>query len=159
MKINEEVVELLIEQNKTVATAESCTGGLVAKLITDVSGSSAVFDYGIVSYSNEIKWKQLGVNRQTVETYGAVSKQTASEMAYHARLNADADIGVSTTGIAGPTGGTEEKPNGTCFIAVSTERKTEVKKISTFSDDRDYNRNVFARKALEFVKEELDGTE
>ena len=159
MKINEEVVKKLADKKLRIACAESCTGGLLAKLITDVAGSSAVFDYGIVSYSNEIKWKQLGVNRQTVEAYGAVSKQTASEMAYHARLNAGADIGVSTTGIAGPTGGTEEKPNGTCFIALSTDKKTIVKKISTFSGDRDYNRKVFAQKAFELIKEELDGTE
>lgn len=156
MKINEEVVELLIEQNKTVATAESCTGGLIAKLITDVSGSSTVFGYGIVSYSNEVKWGQLGVNRRTVETYGAVSQQTAAEMAYHARLNGNADIGVSSTGIAGPTGGTESKPNGTCFIGLSTKNKTIVKKISTFSDDRDYNRNIFAKKVFELIKEELN---
>lgn len=157
MKINEEVVELLIKQGKSVATAESCTGGLIAKLITDVSGSSAVFGYGIVSYSNEAKWEQLGVNRQTVETYGAVSEQTAAEMAYHARLNSKADIGVSSTGIAGPTGGTESKPNGTCFIGLSTSTKTIVKKISTFSDDRDYNRNIFAKKVFELIKEELNG--
>ena len=157
MKINEEVVKLLNEQNKTVATAESCTGGLIAKLITDVSGSSAVFGYGIVSYSNEAKWEQLGVNISTVETYGAVSEQTAAEMAHHARLNGKADIGVSSTGIAGPTGGTEAKPNGTCFIGLSTENKTIVKKISTFSDDRDYNRNIFAKKVFELIKEELNG--
>ena len=157
MKINEEVVELLIKQGKSVATAESCTGGLIAKLITDVSGSSAVFGYGIVSYSNEAKWEQLGVKRSTVETYGAVSEQTAAEMAYHARLNGKSDIGVSSTGIAGPTGGTESKPNGTCFIGLSTSKKTIVKKISTFSDDRDYNRNIFAKKVFELIKEELNG--
>lgn len=157
MKINEEVVELLIKQGKSVATAESCTGGLIAKLITDISGSSAVFGYGIVSYSNEAKWEQLGVNRKTVETYGAVSEQTAAEMAYHARLNANADIGVSTTGIAGPTGGTRSKPNGTCFIGLSTQSKTTVKKISTLSDDRENNRNIFATKVFELIKEELNG--
>lgn len=159
MKINEEVVELLIKNKKSVATAESCTGGLIAKLITDVSGSSAVFGYGIVSYSNEVKWGQLGVERKTVETYGAVSRQTAAEMAYHARVNGCADIGVSSTGIAGPTGATEDKPNGTCFIALSTKKRTIVKKISTFSDNRDYNRNVFAKKVFELIKEELNGSD
>lgn len=154
--INEYVVSALIEKNISVASAESCTGGLVAKLITDVSGASAVFGYGIVSYANEIKWGQLGVKRETVETYGAVSEQTAYEMANRARINGGADIGVATTGIAGPTGGTPEKPNGTCFIGFSSKEKTIVKKISTGLSDRDENRKIFAESVFQLIKSELN---
>lgn len=157
MKIHEEVVALLKAQGKTVATAESCTGGLLAKLITDVSGASDVFGYGIVCYANEAKWGQLGVERACVETYGAVSEQTAREMAQCARRNGAADIGVATTGIAGPTGGTAEKPNGTCFIGYCDGEKTLVKKISTGISDRDRNRQIFAEEVFQFIKEELNG--
>lgn len=157
MNISEEVVHLLTEKGLKIATAESCTGGLLAKCITDVSGASAVFDYGIVSYSNEIKWSQLGVRRKTVETYGAVSEQTAAEMAQCAAKNSGADIGLSTTGIAGPTGGTAQKPNGTCFIGVYHNGKVAVHKVSTGLSDRDANRKQFAAKALELVKEEIHG--
>ena len=157
MKINEEVINLLKKKKIKIATAESCTGGLVAKLITDVSGASEVFDYGIVSYANEIKWGQLGVKRETVESFGAVSEQTAAEMAQCARKNGGADIGVSTTGIAGPTGGTEQKPNGTCFIGFCDGEKTVVKKISTGLSDRDENRKIFANRVFELIKEETDG--
>lgn len=156
MKINEFVISKLIEKNISIASAESCTGGLVAKLITDVSGASSVFGYGIVSYANEIKWGQLGVNRKTVEKYGAVSEQTAYEMANRARINGNADVGVATTGIAGPTGGTPEKPNGTCYIGFSTADKTIVKKISTGLSNRDENRNIFAESVFEIVKNELE---
>ena len=149
--------EALRTRGLTLACAESCTGGLVAKLITDVSGASAVFDYGIVSYANEIKWGQLGVQRQTVESFGAVSEQTAAEMAQCARKNAGADIGVSTTGIAGPTGGTAQKPNGTCFIGFCDGKKTVVRKISTGLSDRDENRKIFAKSVFELIKEEIDG--
>ena len=157
MKLNEEVVALLAQKHKSVATAESCTGGLLAKLITDVSGASEVFGYGIVSYANEVKWGQLGVNRETVERFGAVSEPTAREMAQCARCNGAADFGIATTGIAGPTGGTPEKPNGTCYIGFCDGERTLVKCVQTGLSDRDKNRSIFAAKALEFLKEELDG--
>lgn len=154
--ISQTVVKRLIEKKIRIATAESCTGGLLAKQITDVSGASEVFGYGIVSYSNEAKWEQLGVRRETVERFGAVSEQTAAEMAQCARKNGGADIGVSTTGIAGPTGGTAEKPNGTCFIGFCNGKKTVVKKIQTGLSDRDENRRIFAEKVFEMIKEETD---
>ena len=156
MKINEEIVEILKEKGLSVATAESCTGGLIAKLITDVSGSSEIFGYGIVSYSNEVKWQQLGVKRETVETYGAVSRQTAYEMCRCARKNGNADIGIATTGIAGPTGGTPEKPNGTCFIGYCDENKTIVTEVSTGLSDRDENRKIFAQRAFKIIKENIE---
>ena len=157
MNINETLVALLVQKNLKIATAESCTGGLLAKLITDVSGASAVFDYGIVSYANEIKWGQLGVKRETVETYGAVSEQTAREMAQCAAKNAGADFGLSTTGIAGPTGGTAEKPNGTCYIGVYFNGTTTVTRVNTGLSDRNQNRVLFAEKALTLAKETIDG--
>ena len=157
MNINEALVALLVQKGLKIATAESCTGGLLAKLITDVSGASAVFDYGIVSYANEIKWGQLGVKRETVETYGAVSEQAAREMAQCAAKNAGADIGLSTTGIAGPTGGTAEKPNGTCYIGVYFNGTTTVTRVNTGLSDREQNRALFAEKALTLAKETIDG--
>ena len=156
MNINETLVALLVQKGLKIATAESCTGGLLAKLITDVSGASAVFDYGIVSYANEIKRGQLGVQRETLERFGAVSEQTAREMAQCAAKNGGADIGLSTTGIAGPTGGTPEKPNGTCFAGLHYQGKTKVLKISTGLSDREQNRTAFAQRALELVKEEIN---
>ena len=103
-----------------IATAESCTGGLISKKITEVSGSSAVFDCGVCSYSNEIKSKVLGVDKAVLDTLGAVSAETAMQMAKGVRLLANSDIAVSTTGIAGPTGATPQKPVGLVYIGLST---------------------------------------
>jgi len=157
MKIHEEVVTLLMQKGLKIATAESCTGGLLAKCITDVAGASEVFDYGIVSYANAIKWGQLGVRRQTVETYGAVSEQTAREMAQCAAKNGGADIGLATTGIAGPSGGTAAKPVGTCYIGLYFQNRTRVVCYRTGLADRAENRELFARKAFELVKEIING--
>lgn len=121
--IQQTIVDLLCKKGLKLATAESCTGGLISEKITSVSGSSSVFDCGVCSYANEIKHKVLGVKRKTLESFGAVSPQTAVEMAQGVRLLSGADIGVSTTGIAGPTGGTKEKPVGLVYMAVSTEDK------------------------------------
>lgn len=118
--LNELLVKTLAQNNMKVATAESCTGGLISKKITEVSGSSAVFDCGVCSYSNEIKNKVLGVEQTVLDTLGAVSAETAKQMAKGVRLLANSDIAVSTTGIAGPTGGTDTKPVGLVYIGVST---------------------------------------
>ena len=153
------VVRLLSEQGKTIACAESCTGGLLAKRITDISGASAVFGYSIVSYANEIKRDRLGVSALTLERFGAVSEQTAAEMAQRARINGAADIGVSTTGIAGPTGGSEEKPVGLCYIGVSDSEKTEVVKVLSGLDKgecREANRVLFSTRALDLVRRRLE---
>lgn len=117
------VVEALNKKTLKIATAESCTGGLVSKLITDVSGSSAVFDCGVCTYANHIKNKLLNVKEETLSTYGAVSDKTAQEMARGVRLLSGADIAISTTGIAGPMGGTQYKPVGTVYIGISTKDK------------------------------------
>lgn len=124
------VFKLLMEKNITVATAESCTGGLVASKIIDFPGSSAVFKEGFVTYSNEAKENTLGVSHDTLEKYGAVSSETASEMAKGAAEKAGADLGLSTTGIAGPDGGTKEKPVGLVYIGVYYKGKTYTKRLN-----------------------------
>ncbi|MBD5117311.1 MAG: CinA family protein [Ruminococcaceae bacterium] len=114
----ENVVQLLLRLKKKAASAESCTGGLISAAITSVSGSSEVFDMGICSYANRIKRDKLNVPEEYLEKYGAVSEQTAKAMAEGVKRAAESDFGVSTTGIAGPTGGTAEKPVGTVWIGV-----------------------------------------
>ncbi len=102
-----------------IATAESCTGGMIASAITDVPGSSAVLDRGFVTYSNDAKREMIGVSQATLDAYGAVSRQTAVEMAQGALARSNADVAISVTGIAGPDGGTEEKPVGLVHMAVA----------------------------------------
>lgn len=112
------LVALLMQKKLTLSCAESCTGGLIAKSITDISGCSEVFFGGIVSYDNKVKTGVLGVKESTLEAHGAVSSQTAEEMAYGASRVCFTDIGISTTGIAGPGGGSKEKPVGTVFVGI-----------------------------------------
>lgn len=142
-------------EGKTIACAESCTGGYIAKRLTDIAGSSDVFVGSAVAYANEAKIKMLGVKPETLEKWGAVSEAVAIEMAEGVRRTLGADIGISTTGIAGPGGGTEEKPVGTVYIAVSTEKGTRAKKLSLSSQrDRDFIRTVSATNALALALEE-----
>jgi len=118
-----------LKNNKlTIATAESCTGGMLANLLTNISGSSDYFERGIVSYSNTSKIELLDVDKDSIEKYGAVSKETAEAMAIGIRKNANVDIGISTTGIAGPTGGTDQKPIGLVYIGLSLHDKCYIKK-------------------------------
>lgn len=121
MKIEEQVGGLLSEQCLSLVTAESCTGGLMAHHITNVSGSSAYYLGGFVAYAYEAKEILLGVEHETLVTYGAVSMETAREMACGVRRRLGADVGISITGIAGPTGGMPEKPVGLTYIALSAE--------------------------------------
>lgn len=144
-------VDLLLKNGRTVACAESCTGGLIAKLITDIPGSSETFHLGAVTYSNDIKNKVLGVEEKTLDTYGAVSEQTAVEMARNVRKLAGADYGVSSTGISGPGGDGICNEAGLSFIAVSTAEKTVCKRLETHSDDREFNRNHTAESALSLL--------
>lgn len=127
--LQQALVAKLIEKSMTIATAESCTGGMISQRITQVSGSSQVFGLGVCSYANEMKMNVLGVEKETLEKHGAVSSETALEMARGVREKADAHIGISTTGIAGPTGGTPEKPVGLVYVAVSHPKGEEVKKL------------------------------
>lgn len=135
----ESPIEVVIGQtlrNKklTLAVAESCTGGYISHLITTVPGSSDYFKGGVIAYANEVKEQQLGVQHLTLETHGAVSEETVKEMAQQVRMKTNADIGVATSGIAGPDGGTPEKPVGTVWIAYSDKHKTVAKKLQLSKD-------------------------
>ncbi len=127
--LNEDIVKLLGEKNMKISSAESCTGGLLAALITNVSGASAVINESYVVYANEAKMKLLGVRKETLDLYGAVSEQTAYEMCIglHERTNADVAVGI--TGIAGPDGGTPEKPVGLVYAGICVNGKVEVLKM------------------------------
>jgi nicotinamide-nucleotide amidase len=121
--------DLLLQTGQTLATAESCTGGYVAHMITKVPGSSNYYLGGIIPYSNELKIRLAGVKPETLEQHGAVSEQTARELVEGVRFRLGADIGIASTGIAGPTGGTEDKPIGTVWIACSDGTRTEARKL------------------------------
>ena len=146
--IEESVVKKLTENNMKISVAESCTGGIVTGMITSVSGASAVLEGSVVSYSNRIKSKLLNVDPSMLEEKGAVSQECAIQMARGVRTLMGSDIGVSITGIAGPLGGTEDKPVGTVYVAVSTPDKEECKKLTIRNNGREYIRNVSAKNAL-----------
>lgn len=150
--IEQKVVELLKENNLTLATAESCTAGYIPKRITDIPGASSVFEYGAITYSNDVKQKVLGVKAETLAAYGAVSEQTAAEMAAGIRRVSGADIGIAVTGIAGPGNDGTDKPVGLCFIAINAEGYEKCEKIETGKNDREYNRYVTASRALNLVR-------
>ena len=146
------LVETLRASGETVAVAESCTGGLMARRITDIAGCSDVFLGGCVTYTNEIKQKLIGVSSETLDRFGAVSSETAMEMARGVRAVTGADIGISATGIAGPGGGTEETPVGRVFIGISTPEGESFRKLSLSSmRSREYIRQVSASNAFDMV--------
>ena len=157
--LEELVVQKLAAQGKKLATAESCTGGLLAKRITDVPGSSGVFDMGCVTYANEAKEALLSVDHQTLEQYGAVSEETARSMAEGIVRRSGSHIGVGITGIAGPDGGTPEKPVGLIYIALSDGEHTWVTKRSPIgrTKSRAWHRHCAASQALDMVRRYLDG--
>ncbi|GAB4327337.1 MAG: competence/damage-inducible protein A [Flammeovirgaceae bacterium] len=126
--------KLLKDRKETLAVAESCTGGMVSNLITNVAGCSTYFVGGIVAYSNDVKISQLGVKKETLDTYGAVSEQTAMEMAEGIRKRLKTTYGIATTGIAGPDGGTPTKPVGTIWIGFSSEKETVAKQLNLTKD-------------------------
>lgn len=146
------LVDLLHERKLTLSAAESCTGGLIAKRITDIAGCSDVFFGGCVTYTNEVKNKLLGVSLDTLGKYGAVSEQTAMEMARGVRERTGSDIGVSATGIAGPGGGSEEIPVGTVFLGISTADGEDFRKLSLSPQrSREFIRIVSATNAYDMV--------
>ena len=149
------VVRLLKEKGVKLAVAESCTGGLISKRITDVSGSSACFDRGIVSYSNEAKMQLLKVPSKLIEEYGAVSSQAAMAMADGARRISNTEIGIGVTGIAGPTGGTSEKPVGLVYIALSEKGKETRCKGYNFTGSRQMIRMKSSQMALDMLRRTL----
>ena len=154
--IEEAVIELLMKNHLKAATAESCTGGLIAKRITDISGASEVFDCGIISYSNEIKHKVLGVSEDDLKKYGAVSEPVAKQMAQGALRVSGADVAVSVTGIAGPNSDGTDKPVGLVYIALADKDNVWVKELRTSRNDRSYNRYVSASNALNMIRLYID---
>ena len=151
------VGELLREKGATVTLAESCTGGLIAHRLTDVPGSSDYFLFSAVTYANAAKEGILGVSPETLAAHGAVSEPTVREMAKGARRIAGADYGLSTSGIAGPTGGTAEKPVGTVCIGVAGPDRTISRRIGFPFRNRSANKEIFAQTALDMLRRELSG--
>ena len=154
--IEEAVVGMLKEHHLKVATAESCTGGLIAKRITDVPGASEVFECGIISYANGIKHKVLGVSEDDLNKYGAVSEPVAKQMAQGALKVSGADIAVSVTGIAGPDSDSTGKPVGLVYIGLADKVNVWVREIRTSRRDRSYNRYVSASNALDMIRLYID---
>ena len=150
--MEEAVVRLLSERRRTVAVAESCTGGMIGNRLTDVPGSSAVFLLGVVAYANEAKVRQLGVAAQTLADHGAVSTHTAEEMAVGVRRAAGADLGVSTTGIAGPGGGSEDKPVGTVCVALAWEGGVWSRRYDLGARERGWVKQMTAQLALDRIR-------
>ena len=148
------VSNLLKEKKHTLSTAESCTGGNISKMITSISGSSSFFNGSVVSYTNKSKSQLLDVNDQVIEKHGAVSKQVVEQMAKNVRLKFDSDYGISTSGIAGPTGGTADKPVGTVWIAVASEDKVISKKLN-LGYNRERNIHVSSLSVLNLLRLEL----
>ena len=145
----EKLIKKLIDNKITVSTCESCTGGLLAAEFVNVSGASEVFMEGIVTYSNEAKMR-LGVNEETRKVHGAVSEETALQMANAIRERAGTTLGISTTGIAGPGGGTPEKPVGLVYTAIVSERMQNVYKLQLDGD-----RTAVRRQTVEFITKKL----
>lgn len=151
----ENFINLLIKYNLTVSTAESCTGGLVASKITEINGSSTFFGMGVVTYANEAKIKLLGVKANTITVYGAVSEHTAIEMAEGILRLSESDISISVTGIAGPTGGTPEKPVGLVYIGISGKFGTFAYE-NHFIGNRNQVRSQTVEKAFRFAAEYIE---
>ena len=152
MRTIEDIVRKLIAKGVTVAAAESCTGGKIAAAVTDVAGASAIFGYGLVTYSNEAKVKLLGVSEKTLLEHGAVSEETAREMAAGLSRVSGADAAVAVTGIAGPGGGTAAKPVGLVYIGLAVGGEIDVKK-NLFSGDRGEIRRQTVETALALIAE------
>jgi nicotinamide-nucleotide amidase len=150
------IAGILTERKLTIAVAESCTGGLITNRLTDVSGSSDYLERGLVTYSNKAKISLLDVPAEVIEKYGAVSEETARLMAEGIRKLAGTDLGLSSTGIAGPTGGSKEKPVGTVYIALAYSKQTICRHYS-YRWDRKRNKEVFSEAALFLLKNYLQG--
>ncbi len=149
------VGEKLAQQNKTIAVAESCTGGWLAKLITDIPGASRYFTYGWITYCNDAKIRELGVPTELIEKHGAVSEQVAEAMAKGARIKAGTDFAIGITGIAGPTGSTEQKPTGLVYISVDSDDGCETKHCR-FIQKRQFTRLRAAQTALNMLRLRLN---
>jgi len=146
------LVRLLSEREQTLALAESCTGGFLADQVTNVPGASKVFVAGYVTYSNEEKIRTLGVSRESIEKFGAVSEHVATEMAEGLRIRTGATHGIATTGIAGPSGGSEEKPVGTVFVGLSSENQPTRWEKFFFPSDRETFKQLVAQRAFDLLR-------
>lgn len=151
-EIAQQLGQLLKLKEKKIATAESCTGGWIAQIITEVSGSSAWFDRGFITYSNSAKVQMLGVNPETLTKLGAVSTQTATEMVKGALANSEADCAIAVTGIAGPDGGTADKPVGTVFIAWAYKDR----ELKVVQQQLTGNRHQIRRQTVKIALEGVD---
>ena len=151
---------LLKKYNKTITTAESCTGGLVASLITKISGSSQIFNGSIITYSNKIKNQELNVKNETLEKYGAVSIEVVNEMLIGVIEKFEADFAIAISGIAGPNGGTINKPVGTVVIGLSDSKNRKIVKVYNFSGSREdiqiQAAKTSLKEILKFVQKTLD---
>ena len=150
----EVVSQKLLSQKKTISTAESCTGGLLSKMLTDIPGSSNYFNYGWITYSNEAKITQLNVPSDLIEQYGAVSEQVAKAMAHGARKNSGTDFAIAITGIAGPAGGSEQKPVGLVYICIEYDGGCDIRKY-LLSFGREFIRLRAAHTALNMLRQRL----
>ena len=152
--LEETVARFLLKNGYTLAVAESCTGGLLAHKLTNISGRSNYFERGFVSYSNQAKMDILGVPKETLIAYGAVSSQTAIAMAKGVRRIASTNFGLSTTGISGPTGGSVDKPVGLVFVGFSTEGESTFEQ-HVFKKDRMGNKERFVQAALNMLRKKI----
>ena len=163
MRVEFELKELMLKKGLKLATAESCTGGMVAARIVNVPGSSEYFMGGVVAYDNSVKMKVLGVKAETLLKYGAVSEETAREMVLGVKELLGTECGISTTGIAGPTGGTPEKPEGLTYIGVSVGNRVEVFRFIFEDKDpdpvkrRNNRRRKATKKAIQLLVKMLEG--
>ena len=155
-KLAEQVIKTAGEQGLTIATAESCTGGGIGAALTAISGSSRVFEGGIISYSNAVKNSHLGIPPGMIQKYGSVSRHVARLMAKNVRESMNVDIAVSVTGIAGPTGGNKDKPVGTVWIGLAVKGENVTSEHFLFEDNgRESVRNATILAALEMVKQAI----
>ena len=155
--MEEEVGRLLTGRKETLGVAESCTGGLISHMLTNTPGSSTYFLFSGVTYSNQAKITVLNVSADTLNSYGAVSEEVVREMAKGARDISGATYGLATSGIAGPDGGTPEKPVGTICIGIATPEKLFAGRLQLSFGDREKNKTIFAMSALELLRQEITG--
>lgn len=155
-----ELQKLLLDNNKTITTAESCTGGLIASMITKISGSSNIFNGAIITYSNRIKNQELNVQNETLEKFGAVSCEVVNEMLDGVIKKFDANFAIAVSGIAGPTGGTKDKPVGRVVIGICDDKKHKIVNIFNFNGSREEVQIEAAKTSLKeiskFIKKALD---
>jgi nicotinamide-nucleotide amidase len=154
LELAREIKEKCLKNKVTISTAESCTGGLLSAYLTAVSGASEYFEYGFITYSNKAKGEMLGVSPETLQKFGAVSEETVREMASLCRIKADSHIAVSISGIAGPGGGSREKPVGTVCFGIATKSLLQTYTFR-FTGNRSEIREASCKKAMELILSKL----